>query len=105
LLAFKTHKPNYTKVRAETVRFCFSGGAGVNLNDSQDIAFEKMSSIEVLKSDVALSPGGKATVRVHLTSGSAREGTITSGCDFLAQAEEGRYSLYPDRLAKIEFQR
>lgn len=64
-----------------------------------------MSSIEVLKSDVALSPGGKATVRVHLTSGSAREGTITSGCDFFAQAEEGRYSLYPDRLGKIEFQR
>jgi len=94
-----------TRMRAETVRFCFSGGAGINLDDSQDIAFEKMSKIDVLRSDVALSAGGKATVLVTLTSGATREGTITSGCDFFGQAEEGRYSLYPDRLLKIEFVR
>jgi serine/threonine-protein kinase len=94
-----------TMIRAETLRFCFSGGAGINLNDSLDIAFEKMSLIEVLRSDVALSPGGKATLRVTLTSGTTKEGTITSGCDFFGQAEEGRYSLYPDKLQKIEFLR
>lgn len=94
-----------TKMRAETVRFCFSGGAGINLNDSQDIAFDKMSRIDVLSSDVALSPGGKAKLRVTLVSGSAMEGTITSGCDFFGQSEVGRYALYPDKLMKIEFQR
>jgi hypothetical protein len=94
-----------TVIRAETLRFCFSGGAGVNLNDSLDIAFEKMSLIEVLRSDVALSAGGKATLRVTLTSGTVKEGSITSGCDFFGQAEEGRYSLYPDKLQKIEFLR
>jgi serine/threonine-protein kinase len=92
-------------IRAETLRFCISAGAGINLNDSLDIAFEKMSLIEVLRSDVALSPGGKATLRVTLTSGTTKEGTIISGCDFFGQAEEGRYSLYPDKLHKIEFLR
>jgi hypothetical protein len=94
-----------TRMRAETVRFCISAGAGINLNDSQDIAFEKMSRIEVLRSDVALSPGGRATLRVTLASGSTLEGTISSGCDFFGQSEAGRYSLYPDKLLKIEFLR
>ncbi|WP_412821976.1 hypothetical protein [Micromonospora sp. MS34] len=94
-----------TTMRAETVRFCISAGAGVNLDESQDIAFEKMSMIEVLHSDVALSPGGKATLRVTLTNGATREGKITSGCDFFGFAEIGRYSLYPDKLLKIEFLR
>ncbi|HET9118708.1 MAG TPA: hypothetical protein VFN75_11645 [Pseudonocardiaceae bacterium] len=94
-----------TKMRAETVRFCISAGTGINLNDSQDIAFEKISRIDVLRSDVALSPGGKAALRVGLASGSTLEGTITSGCDFFGQTEVGRYSLYPDRLLTIEFLR
>ncbi|HEV7828186.1 MAG TPA: hypothetical protein VGP04_04905 [Pseudonocardiaceae bacterium] len=94
-----------TKMRAETVRFCISAGTGINLNDSQDIAFEKISRIDVLRSDVALSPGGKAALRVGLDSGSTLEGTITSGCDFFGQTEVGRYSLYPDKLLKIEFLR
>lgn len=92
-------------MRAETVRFCFSGGMGVNLDDSRDIAFEKMSMIEVLRSDVALSAGGKATLRVTLANGAAYEGKITSGCDFFGLADTGRYTRYPDKLAKIEFLR
>lgn len=94
-----------TRTRAEAVRFCISTGAGINLDDSQDIAFEKMSAIEVLGSAAALSPGGRATLRVTLTSGATLEGTITSGCDFFAETEVGRYSLYPDQLRKIEFHR
>ncbi|WP_206796697.1 hypothetical protein [Amycolatopsis sp. MtRt-6] len=90
---------------ASTVRFCIGAGMGINLNDSLDVAFEKMSGLEVLRSDPALSAGGKATVKVHLTTGKDVSGTITSGCDFFAQTDIGRYSLYPDRLAKIEFRR
>lgn len=92
--------------RAETVRFCFSGGVGVNLDEIQSIAFEKMSTVEVLRSDVALSPGGKATLRITMADGQVREGSITSGCDFFGFSEDGtRYSLYPDKLLKIEFLR
>jgi hypothetical protein len=94
-----------TSMRAETVRFCISAGTGINLNDSQDIQFEKMSSIEVLRSDPQFTSGGRATLRVTLASGSILEGTITSGCDFFGQTDAGRYSLYPDKLLKIEFVR
>lgn len=94
-----------TRMRAETVRYCISAGTGITLNGSQDIQFEKMSSIEVLRSDPQLTPGGSATLRVILASGSTLEGTITSGCDFFGQTEVGRYSLYPDKLLKIEFVR
>ncbi|MBE8519741.1 hypothetical protein ILP97_19950 [Amycolatopsis sp. H6(2020)] len=90
---------------ASTVRFCIGAGTGINLNDSLDVAFEKMSGLEVTRSDPALSAGGKATVKVHLAGGKDVSGTITSGCDFFAQTDIGRYSLYPDRLAKIEFRR
>jgi hypothetical protein len=94
-----------TRMPAGTLRFCFSGGLGVNLNDSQDIAFDKMTRIDVVRSDVALSPGGKATLHITLASGSTIDGTITSGCDFFGQSELGRYSLYPDKLSRIEFPR
>ncbi|KDN24151.1 hypothetical protein [Amycolatopsis rifamycinica] len=92
-------------VVSSTVRFCIGAGTGINLNDSLDVAFEKMSGLEIARSDPALSAGGKATVKVHLTSGKDLSGTITSGCDFFAQTDVGRYSLYPDRLVKIEFRR
>lgn len=94
-----------TPMPADTVRFCISAGTGINLNDSQDIAFDKMTRIDVLRSDVALSSGGKATLRVNLVNGSTMEGTITSGCDFFGQTDIGRYSLYPDKLASIAFRR
>jgi hypothetical protein len=94
-----------TRMRAETVRFCISAETGITLNESQNIAFEKMSSIEVLRSDVALSAGGRATLRVTLSSGSTLEGSISSDCDFFGQTDVGRYSLYPDKLLKIEFMR
>lgn len=94
-----------TRMRAETVRYCFSGGMGVNLNESQDVPFEKMTKLEVLRSDVALSAGGRADVRITLTSGSTLTGTVSSGCEFAGQTELGRFSLYSDRLSKIEFLR
>jgi serine/threonine-protein kinase len=64
-----------------------------------------MTLLEVLRSDVALSPGGRADVRITLTDGKVLTGTIDAGCDFIMQAEAGRVSLYPDKVKKIEFQR
>jgi hypothetical protein len=91
--------------RASTFRYCVSAGAGVYFNNAQNIAFEKMTLLEVLRSDVALSPGGRADVRITLTDGSVLTGTIDAGCDFIMQAEAGRVNLYPDKVQKIEFQR
>jgi hypothetical protein len=91
--------------RASTFRYCISAGAGVRFNDAQDIPFESMTLLEVLRSDVALSPGGRADVRITLANGSVLTGTIDAGCDFIMQAESGRVNLYPDKVEKIEFQR
>jgi hypothetical protein len=91
--------------RAETFRYCVSAGAGVYFNNAQNIAFEKMTLLEVLRSDVALSPGGRADVRITLTTGAVMTGTIDAGCDFIMQADAGRVDLYPDKVKKIEFTR
>lgn len=91
--------------RAETFRFCISAGAGIYFNNAQDIAFEKMTLLEVLRSDVALSAGGKADIRITLTTGTVLTGTMDAGCDFIMQAEAGRVNLYPDKVKKIEFKR
>lgn len=93
------------RMRAETVRYCFSGGAGLFLDENQTVAFEKMTRIDVLRSDVALSSGGRATVRITLATGSTIEGTISSGCEIFGEPELGRFGVYSDRLLKIEFLR
>jgi hypothetical protein len=92
-----------TKMRAEVLRYCFSGGAGMYVNESQNIAFEKMTRIDVLRSDVALSAGGRASLRIAFVDGSTMEATITSGCSFFGETAQGRFELYPDRLKSIEF--
>jgi hypothetical protein len=91
--------------RADTFRYCVSAGAGVYFDNAQNIAFENMVTLEVLRSDVALSTGGRADVRITLTSGKVLTGTIDAGCDFIMQAEAGRVNLYPDKVKKIEFVR
>ena len=82
---------------------CFSGGAGMYVNESQNIAFDKMTRIDVLRSDVALSAGGRASLRIAFVDGSTMEATITSGCSFFGETAQGRFELYPDRLKSIEF--
>lgn len=93
------------RMPARTMGFCISSGAGLYVNQSQNVAFEKMTSIDIVRSDVALTPGGKATVRISLTSGEHIDGTIDAGCDFIGFPEAGRVNLFPDGLQKIEFVR
>ncbi len=92
-----------TRMPADTVRYCINEGAGINLNESQDIPFEKMRSLEVLRSDKLFTPEGKATVRVTLVSGETLTGTVGGNCDFFGTNDLGRYSLYPQRLKRIDF--
>lgn len=94
-----------TRMRAELLRYCFSGGAGMYVNENQNIAFEKMKRIDVLRSDVALSVGGRATIRMEFVDDTSMEATISSGCQFMGESSLGRFESYSDRLKSIEFKR
>jgi hypothetical protein len=94
-----------TTVKADTVRYCVSAGYGVELNGSQEVPFERMRSIEVLRSDARLPQPANATLRVTLTGGQILEGTIGASCDFFGSNDIGRFSLYPDSLQRIDFTR
>jgi hypothetical protein len=91
-------------VPARTMAFCINEGTGLFLDQSQNIAFEKMSKIEILSADTALaSPNGVAKLHITLTSGDSVNGNITANCDFIGFPAAGRLSLYPDHLKLIEF--
>ncbi|RKR92171.1 hypothetical protein BDK92_6605 [Micromonospora pisi] len=93
------------RMPARTMGFCINGGGGVYFDQRQNIAFEQMVSIDILRSDVALSFGGRADVRIVLTSGENLQGTIDAGCEFIGNPDTGRVNLYPDHMRKIEFVR
>jgi hypothetical protein len=91
-------------VPAHTMAFCINEGTGLLLDQSQNIAFEKMSKIEILSADTALaSPNGVAKLHITLTSGEIVDGNITANCDFIGFPAAGRINLYPDHLKMIEF--
>ncbi|WP_250286942.1 MULTISPECIES: serine/threonine-protein kinase [unclassified Frankia] len=94
-----------TSVRAETLSYCISVGHGITLSSGQDIPFEKMRSIEVLRSDEQFTPNGKADLVVTLLTGQTARGGIGTGCDFFGTNDLGRFSIYPNRLKRIDFQR
>lgn len=90
--------------QASTVRYCISVGEGVRLDDTQDIPFEKMRKLTVVGTPPpALTPGGRANLRIDLVNGRTVTGTIDVGCDFIGYDDIGRFSYYPDRLRSIEF--
>jgi hypothetical protein len=93
-----------TTVRGETVRYCISAGAGVGLSTGQDVAFEKMRSVEVLRSDEQFAPNGKADVVITLMDGQELRGGIGSGCDFFGFNDVGRFSIYPQKMKRLDFQ-
>jgi hypothetical protein len=93
------------RMPARTMGFCINSGGGVFFNENQNIAFEKMVSIEVVRSDVALSFKGRADVRIKLLAGELLTGTIDAGCMFIGNPDRGRVESYPDRIKKIEFVR
>jgi hypothetical protein len=90
-------------VPAPTMAFCINEGTGLLLDQSQNIAFEKMSKIEILSADTALaSPNGVAKLHITLISGESVDGNITANCDFIGFPAAGRINLYPDHLKMIE---
>jgi hypothetical protein len=91
------------RMPARTMGFCINSGGGLFLDKRQNVPFEKMKTIDIVRSDVALSPGGVADVRILLTSGATLTGTIDAGCDFIGNPDTGRVDIYPDRMRRIEF--
>jgi hypothetical protein len=91
------------RMPARTMGFCINEGGGLFLDKRQNVPFEKMKSIDIVHSDVALSPGGVADVRIVLTSGATLTGSIDAGCDFIGNPDTGRVDIYPDRMRRIEF--
>ena len=83
--------------------FCINSGGGLFVDKRQNVPFENMKSIDILRSDVALSFGGTADVRIVLVSGATLTGTIDAGCDFIGNPDTGRVDLYPDHMRRIEF--
>jgi len=103
---FITNDGTMTEVRAETVRYCISAGAAtVDLSNGQSVPFEKMTSLAVERSDDQFAPDGKADLIVSLVDGRSVKGAVGSGCDFFGHNDLGRYSVYPHRLHRIDFQR
>lgn len=94
-----------TKVRAETVRYCISTGTGLDLSSGQSVPFEKMTSVQVVRSDDQFAPQGKADVVIELVGGGSIKGGIGSGCDFAGHNDLGRFSIYPQKLSRIDFDR
>lgn len=94
------------QARAETVRYCISAGTAVSLDDVQDVPFEQMTSLEVVRADDQFASGGRADVVIELVDGQRLEGTIGSGCDFFGFNDLGRVGpFYPQVLRRIDFQR
>jgi hypothetical protein len=90
--------------QASTVRYCISVGDGIELDDTQDIPFEKMRKLTIVGTPPpALTPGGRANLRIDLVSGRTVSGTMKVDCDFIGYDDVGRFSYYPDHLRSIEF--
>jgi hypothetical protein len=92
-----------TTVRAATVRYCIGAGAGLGLSTGQDVAFEKMRSVVVTRSDELFTPDGEAEVVITLVAGQQLRGGIGSNCDLFGSNDAGRFSLYPQKLKRIDF--
>ena len=89
---------------ASTVRYCLSVGDGIRVDDTQDIPFEKMRKLTIVGTPPpALTPGGRANLRIDLVNGRTITGTMKVDCDFIGYDDVGRFSYYPDRLRSIEF--
>ena len=100
-----TRDGSKTTVRAETWRYCISVGIGITLTSGQSIAFERMRSIEFVRSDPVGTPNGRATIVVTLADGRTLNGSVDSGCGMFGYNDIGRYDVNMQDLRRIDFMR
>jgi hypothetical protein len=94
-----------TVLRAPSFRYCISVGQSLTLNGSQEIYFEQMRSVEVLRADPVGAPSGTAVVRITLMDGRALEGRVDAVCGLFGYNDLGRYDVAIQSLRRIEFRR
>lgn len=94
-----------TVLRAPSFRYCISVGQSLTLNGSQEISFERMRSLEVLRADPAGTPGATAAVKITLVDGRTLEGRVDAVCGLFGFNDVGRYDVAIQSLRRIDFRR
>jgi hypothetical protein len=94
-----------TVLRAPSFRYCISMGLSMALNGSQEIYFEQMRSMDVLRADPVGAPGGTAAVKITLVNGRTLEGRVDAVCGLFGYNDVGRYDVAIQSLKRIEFRR
>ena len=94
-----------TVLRAPSFRYCISVGQSMTLNGSQEVSFERMRSMEVLRADPAGTPGATAVVKVTLADGRTLEGRVDAVCGLFGFNDVGRYDVSIQSLRRIDFRR
>lgn len=94
-----------TTVRADSLCYCISVTHALTLGSGQTIPFERMRAIEFVRSDPMGAANAQASLLITLLDGRTLTGTIGANCDFFGYNDLGRFSLYPERLRRIDFNR
>ena len=94
-----------TVLRAPSFRYCISVGQSLTLDGRQEIYFEQMRSMDVLRADPVGAPGGTAAVKITLVDGRTLEGRVDAVCGLFGYNDVGRYDVAIQSLKRIEFRR
>jgi hypothetical protein len=92
-------------VRAESLSNYISVSHSITLTNGQGVPFERMRSLEVVRSDATGSPNARATIVVTLLDGRTINGTMDAGCGWFGFNDIGRFDFNVDRLRRVEFGR
>jgi hypothetical protein len=94
-----------TTVRSASLSNCISVHHSITLASGQEIMFDRMRSLEVVRSDASGSSSPRATIVVTLLDGRAVNGTMDAGCGWFGYNDIGRFDFTVDRLRRVDFQR
>jgi hypothetical protein len=92
-------------LRAPSFSACISVNQTLTLNGNQEIPFERMRSVDVLRADPVGTPAGTAVVRIVLVDGRALDGRVDATCGLFGYNDVGRYDVNIQSLKRIEFRR
>ena len=92
-------------VRAASLSNCISVVHAVTLASGQQIPFERMRTLEIVRSDSTDMPNAAATIVVTLLDGKAVNGSMNAGCGWFGYNDIGRFDFNVDRLRRVEFTR
>jgi serine/threonine-protein kinase len=92
-------------VRAESLSNCISVHHSITLATGQEVAFERMRALDVVKSDSSSTVKPRATIVVTLLDGRTLNGTMDAGCGWFGYNDIGRLDFNVDQLRRVDFQR